>query len=382
MKITDVKLYPVKVPVRLIKDGGIAPYAGSKDPPGKGTTYITSCIYRIDTDEGLSGWGEMNAIISQGLTKSLLDDYLKPKLVGKDPFEHGKIMKAFDNLYNPDVNTKHFASAVEMALWDLMGKACGKPVCDLLGGPVREEVPIAYAMGIMPLEATKEKIRQVKEEGFTAIKTKGGLDVRFDIERTRLIRDLGGFDLSLRVDMNQGYQLPEALCYCKGVDDCGLQYVEQPLPANRLWDYASLRGRTTVPIAINEDCYIPGNLAAAVKIGAVDAAVADLESSGGVSELVKLGHYAELAGLAVAHHCAWDLGLKLAAILQCVSTLGAFSLPMDSTYTAHDGDILAEPIRAENGCYRVPKKPGLGVDVDEEKLQFYAHIDPKAYFVF
>lgn len=380
MKITDIRIYTVRVPVLPISKGGIAPYVGSKD--SQGVTRITSCIYKVMTDEGINGWGEMNAIISQGMTRTILEDYIKPRVIGRSPFEHGKIMSDFANLYNPDVNTKHFASAVEMALWDLMGKMCGKPVCQLLGGPVRDKVPIAYAIGLMSLEETQEKITQVKAEGYTTIKTKGGTDVSFDIKRTRQIREVGGSTLSIRVDMNQGYEMPDALRYCRGVEDCGLQYVEQPIAANRLSDCASLRQRSCTPIAINEDCYIPGNLAAAVKIGAIDAAVADLESSGGISELVKLGHFAEISGLPMAHHCAWDLGVKLAAILQCTSTLSAFCMPIDSTYIAHDGDILTETIQAHNGYYDVPDAPGLGVDVDEEKLGYFAHEDPKAIFVF
>lgn len=188
--------------------------------------------------------------------------------------------------------------------------------------------------------------------------------------------------LAIRVDMNQGYEMHDALRYCRSVEECGIQYVEQPIAVNRLSDYVSLRQRSSTPIAINEDCYIPGNLAAAVKAGAIDAAVADLESSGGISELIKLGHFAEIAGIPMAHHCAWDLGVKLAAILQCTCTLNAFSLPMDSTYIAHDDDILTEKIKVHDGCYDIPNGPGLGVEVDEEKLRFYAYEDLKAFFIF
>lgn len=379
MKITDILIYPVCVPVKPIRQGGIAPYMGCKDTIG--TTHVTSTIYKVLTDEGLVGWGEMNMIISLPFTKIILEEYIKPRLIGQDPFNLNQIMQSFETMYNPDINTRHFAAAVETALWDLMGKAVGKPIYQLLGGKVRDRIEIAYAMGLMSREDTAAKIRQIKAEGYTTIKTKGGSDVLSDIRRLHEMREISP-GLNIRVDMNQGYGMVEAIRYCREAQEYGLQYIEQPIPVNRLEDMRSLRNRFGVPVAINEDCYIPGNLMRAIRMEAIDAAVVDFESLGGISQIINAAHLAESAGLALAHHCAWDLGVKLAGILQGVSTLPAFSLPMDSTYQAHADDILTDPIPIENGCYVVSEKPGLGVDVDEEKLQSLALGNDNRFFVF
>jgi L-alanine-DL-glutamate epimerase-like enolase superfamily enzyme len=380
MKITDVKMYPVKVAVKPIEDGGIAPYKGSKDAVG--TSSATSAIYKVTTDEGIVGWGEMNMILSLRLTKTILEDALMPAIIGQDPFNLNVIKRSIDSLYNPDINMLHFFSGVEMALWDIMGKATNKPIYKLLGGCVRPAAPIAYAMGIMEEKQTASKIEQIIQEGFKTVKTKGGLDVTYDIKRAKEMRKLAGDNIDFRVDMNQAYNLAEAVSYLSGVAECRLQYVEQPMPVNCFDHYRALRERCTVPIAINEDCYIPGGLFNAIKLNAVDVGVVDMESIGGISELVKLAHIAEAANLPLAHHCAWDMGIKTAAIVHCVCALDALKLPMDSTYHAHREDVLCERVKISDGSYVLPEGNGLGVEVDEKMLMRLVCEDKDARYVF
>lgn len=367
MKIQHIEMFPVVVPVIPLEKGGIAPYRGSQDKIG--TTKATSLIFKVTTDEGIIGWGEMNAIISTKLTFALLEEYIKPLVIGKSPFEIRKIMGEFSPVYNPQINTKSFLTGIEMACWDIMGKATDQPVYDLLGGKVRERIDIAYALGILDIEETKEKISQIKEEGYRTLKTKGGKDVNADIKRAKAMREAGGEDFEFRVDMNQGYDTLQALKYLRGVDEYNLQFIEQPIKVNKFDDLKSLRERTGVPIGINEDCYIPNNLMQAIKRGCIDVAIVDFEPLGGISELVRLHHLAEEADLPLAHHCGWDMGVKTAAILHATSTMPNFSYPMDSTYPAHGDDVLIEGIKIDNGSYVIPNGPGLGVEVDEEKLK-------------
>jgi len=380
MKITDIQMYPVKIQVKPIEEGGIAPYMGSKD--ALGTSSATSAVYKVVTDEGIVGWGEMNMILSLRLTRSILEDALKPAVIGQDPFHVNGMKKKIESLYNPDINMLHFFSGIEMALWDIMGISAGRPVHDLLGGAVRSSAPVAYAMGIMDEEQTTAKIEQIRKNGFKTIKTKGGLDVAFDIRRAKEMRRIAGDDLAIRVDMNQAYDLTQAVTYLNGVSECGLQYVEQPIPVNCLAEYRILRERSCVPIALNEDCYIPGGLFNAIKQQSADAGVVDMESIGGISELVKLAHVAEAANLPLAHHCAWDMGIKTAAIVHCVLALNAFSLPMDSTYPSHSEDVLRMPVEIVDGSFVPPKGNGLGLTVDEEALMRLVREDTGARYVF
>lgn len=381
MKVTDITMYPVRTAVVPIENGGIAPYRGSRDS-GPGTTSATSALYKVTTDEGIIGWGEMNMILTLKLTNVILEEVVRPAVVGQDPFDLNRIKARIDSLYNPDINMLHFISGVEMALWDIMGKATKKPVHVLLGGAVRTCAPIAYAMGMMNEGSLVEKIVQLQEEGYTTIKTKGGNNVQEDIHRAHVLRRLAGEKMDIRVDMNQGYDMTQAVNYAGAVEECRLQYVEQPLRCNALMDYAALRRRCCVPVAINEDCYISGGLFNAISLQAVDAAVVDMESIGGISELVKLAHIAQAANLPLAHHCAWDMGIKTAAIVQSVCALEALKLPMDSTYHAHVQDPLAQPIETHNGAYVLPQGPGLGIEVDEQKVLHMLNEDHIARYVF
>lgn len=371
MKIKSIKMFAVSIPIVPISEGGIAPYIGSQDKVGK--TQVSSILFKIETDNGIAGWGEMNPIISKSITRTLIEEYIGPKLIGRNPFEIKSIMTQFTPVYDPQVNTKSFLAGLQMALWDIMGKLLNVPVCDLLGGKIRDKIEIAYTLGILDIKRTQKKIHQIMDQGYHCLKTKGGKDVVFDIARTKAMRKAAGANFEIRIDMNQGYDTIHALRYMHSIEDCDLQYIEQPIKVNRLEDMKNLRIRTCVPIAINEDCYIPNNFYKAARMGAIDAAVIDFEPVGGITELQCLESVAKEAGIPLAHHCGWDMGIKLAAILHATCTMEAFTYPMDSTYMVHGDDVLARRIDIEDGCYRIPSDgPGLGIIVDEKKIEKYS----------
>lgn len=375
MRIQKIDMHTVRIPLVTLEDGGISPYVGSRDFQAgtqNGTTYALSNVFKVETDDGLTGWGEANPVISLAVSRQMLDEFIRPMLIGRDPFRLREITALFSGIYNPQLYLRTFLPGIEMACWDLKGKAAGRSVCDLLGGPVRTEMPVAYCLGMLAVDTLREKVRQVCEAGFQCIKLKGGLSVADDIQRTKAAREAGGGRLRLRLDANQSYDVPSALHYLHAVEDCSLEYVEQPLPIRHAADLAVLRTRTCVPLAINEDCYIPGGLLEHIRAGAVDAAVVDLEALGGIGPLAKLGIMAGEAGLPLAHHCGFDMGIKTAAILQTVCACESFSYATDSTYHAHADDLLAARLPLQNGAYRLPDAPGLGIEVDEEKVRFYS----------
>lgn len=380
MIIERLETFPVKIPVRKLDDGGIAPYCGSKD--SKGTTDATSLIFKLTADDGQVGWGEMNLIHSLNITEQIVKDFLEPAFLGKDVMERNRIMESLKSLYNPDVNTMHLASGAEIALWDLAGKNLNCPVYQLLGGKVREQVPAAYAFGYMDEEETKKKVKDIRQKGYLTMKTKGGFSLEKDIRRAFIMREAAGSEMEIRVDMNQAYRPDQALRYGKAVEECRLQYVEQPMKVRMLEEYQNLRRRTATPVAINEDAYIPGGILEAWKRGAADAVVVDLESMGGIGELQKIAHFADMAGVPMAHHCAWDMGIKTAAIIHAAVSLAPFTMAMDTTYREHEADILKEPIPFSQGAFQVTGRKGLGIEVDEDVLKEYGCKDRKLRFVF
>lgn len=380
MRIGKVEAYPVRLPIKPLTEGGVAPYRGSRE--AKGTSWVTGVIYKLTAEDGMVGWGEMNMIHSLNMTMSIIKDLLEPALKGAEIWDRNQIMESLRSLYNPDINTLHLVSGAEMALWDLTGKVLGCPISRLLGGKVRNTIPAAYAFGYLDEKDTIKKVKEVCKNGFKTIKTKGGISLTEDIRRAFWLREAAGENVEIRVDMNQAYRMDQAVRYMNAVEPCRFQYVEQPVRVRMLSEYRQIRSRSSTPLAINEDSYIPGGIWEALRCSAADALVVDMESLGGIGELQKAAHIAEAAGIPLAHHCAWDMGVKTAAILQATSALPAFQMAMDTTYTAHGGDILSRPLVVSDGNFLVPEGPGLGVEVNEEALQEYRCDDSRLRFVF
>lgn len=371
MKISDAELMFVKIPVIPISEGGIAPYRGHDRPKGQGLSNALSCVFKVLTTEGIVGWGETNPIINLDVTRAIFYDFIKPLIIGRDPIGLNSVIDQMRKKYEPPVDFKGILTGIEVACWDILGKATNQPIYNLLGGKLRNQIQIAYCLGLEDLDVTKERIAAIRAEGYSTLKTTGGSDLIFDIKRAEFIRECCGDKFDFRVDMNEAYDFSQATIYLTSVEHLGLEYVEQPVRVNQFEPLAALRHKSKTPIAINEDCYIPHNLFEYILQDAIDVAVVDLDPSGGISELVKIADYSEEADLPLVHHCGFDLGIKLAAILQVASSKRAFSKAIDSTYMTHRDDILCEKINILNGCYVTPDKPGLGVDVDEDKIKFY-----------
>ncbi|MEA4907423.1 MAG: mandelate racemase/muconate lactonizing enzyme family protein [Anaerolineaceae bacterium] len=372
MKIEQIELFVVRIPLIPITAGGIAPYRGHNLPPGQGLTSAASCIYKVVTDDGLVGWGETNPVVNFSFHRALFEEVLRPALIGSDPLNREEICRKISPSFAPPLFSRSLLAGIDMACWDILGQAANRPVYDLLGGMIRERVGIAYCIGIFEEEATREKILSIREQGFPTLKIKGGGDVVSDVQRTFAAREHTGPEMNLRIDMNQGYDFTQAARFLNSTESLDLEYIEQPLPVNQFDAMAALRSRCKTPVAINEDCYIPHNLFEFIRQKAIDLAVVDLDPLGGISALVKVANYCAEAGLPLAHHCGFDMGIKLAAILQVYAARPALSHAVDSTYMGHADDILVEPIQIVEGHYLVPQGPGLGVTVDEDKIRRYS----------
>lgn len=157
------------------------------------------------------------------------------------------------------------------------------------------------------------------------------------------------------------------------LEDSGiyLQYMEQPIRVNAHDSLATLRQRLRQPIAPNEDTYIPNNLRSLIEAGAMDVAVLDLTPAGGIAGLRQHAAIVEDAGIPYTHHCAFDLGVRTAAILHAVHGLPGFDLAPDTVYYGWEDDVVEEPFELSRGRMTVPDDPGLGVDVDPDAVAEY-----------
>ena len=384
MQITGIEAYAVNVPLVPLEEGGIAPYVTNHNSLDD----MDRILVRVDTDEGISGWGEMRVFLSPKATISVIEDGIAPLVLGHSPFETESLRRL---LFIEYTNVDLFFTPIELACWDIVGKALEKPVYELLGGWTAPDsasrkhrnhvteydsagtVEFAYCLGILSPDESREKAAQARDEGYSVLKTKAGRDWKQDVARIEAMHDEVDGELEFRLDPNQGWTLDQAVRVGSMLADAGiyLQYMEQPIRVDSHTALARLRERIPQPIGPNEDTYVPHNLRNLIEAGAVDVAVLDMTPMGGIAGLRQAAAIAEDAGLPFTHHCAFDLGVRTAAILHAVYGIPGFSLPPDTVYYAWEDDVITDPFAIEDGRMTVPDAPGLGVKVDMDKLDEY-----------
>jgi L-alanine-DL-glutamate epimerase-like enolase superfamily enzyme len=384
MEITDVSAVTVEVPLTDLEEHlGISPYTTNHVE----LTSMERVLVRVDTDEGTSGWGEMRVFLSPEATESIIEDGIGPMICGQSPFETERLRR---QVFIEYTNVEMFFAAVETACWDIVGKTLERPVYELLGGwtaPAQgsrrhrenirsnrtepTDIPIAFCLGILPPEESRAKAREALEAGFTVLKTKAGRDWRQDVERIKAMHDEADGRLEFRLDPNQGWTPDESVRVGTMLEDENiyLEYMEQPIRVDSHGSLARLRQRLRQPIAPNEDTYISRNIQSLVDTGALDVGVIDLTPAGGISGLRQQAAVLEQAGFPFTHHCAFDLGVRTAAILHAVTGIPGFSLPPDSTYYGWEADVIEDPFEVSNGRISPPTGPGLGITVDPEAVE-------------
>lgn len=356
MRITDVTVTIVEVP----QIDPIKPYRSC----ARTSSTTMSGIVRVDTDEGITGWGEHNVNFLPDISGRKMTADAREWLVGRDP----QNLAAYHRECPLEMRLK---AGVEMALWDLCGKALGQPVAVLLGGIIRPKVELAACMGIKSYERAGEIASLYVEQGYSTLKTKAGCSVDEDVEMVRGVRDAVGDRLKLRIDPNRAYSREQALELAKRVEEYDLQYLEQPIPEEPLSDFKWLRNRTSTPIAVNESVAEPDSVLRILREEAAAFILPDTHCAGGIQPCVTIGRICEAADIPCIMHCGHDLGPKTAAMVHVAASCAGYTLANDCTYYGLEDDIVTERLRIESGHIAVPDKPGLGVEGDPERIERY-----------
>lgn len=356
MRVTNLESWLVDVPQKP----PIAPYQ-SRFRPG---TSKESVIFRVETDEGIVGWGETPQNWIEG---DAYDGSEGPALLERirdwDPFDIERLYVA-SGLDGGDLQ-----SGIEMAFWDIVGKATGRPLYQLLGGAIRKDIELAACMGIQPYERAGELARLYVEMGFSTLKTKAGRDPKEDLAMVAGVRDAVGDRLKLRIDPNRGYQPDVALQLAKDLEPYRLEYLEQPMPETAISEAAQIRIQTKTPIGLNESVTTLAAVLDILEKKAADVLLPDTYQCGGILGVKKVGVMAEAAGIPCVMHCAHDLGPKTAAMLHIVASSPSFTLANDCTYYGLVDDVITDLFQIVQGHMRVPERPGLGIEVDIEKVR-------------
>jgi len=389
MRIKSVETIPVEIPVRdRQKEYGISPYvAGTRilnkaeslsfeeaiEDTDSATVRGQKLLIKLTTENDIVGWGEVK-VPTMRTGRVLIEELIEPKLIGEKITNIESFIdefRAFSSVYYTEMTA--YLGGAEIALWDALGKELDKPVYELIGGKCRDSVEVAFCLGLMSPEESREHARFALEQGFTTLKTKGSEYWKKDVERIKAMHDEVDGQLEFRLDPNQLWSFDEAVRVGAMLEDSGiyLQYLEQPIRIDSFGTLSKLRERLQTPIAVNEDAYFPRNISMATNQEAIDAAVVDLIPAKGILGFKKLIGVAADAGISLAHHSNFDLGIKNAAKMHAIASTPSFNLPIDSVYYSYEDYLLEEPLQIEDGRMIVPDNPGLAGPVNENKVEEY-----------
>lgn len=364
MKITSVTATPLLVPYTK-------PYYWAQGVIHGAEVLLVT----VETDTGITGYGESIASPDAFAVARFLEK-AGAICVGQDPFQNAGLMEsAYHNLFQAlgTCSAPRFAGQVlaglEMALWDVMGKSVRRPVHQLLGGAVRDEISyFGFAMGETASEVAVDAAN-LAATGIRTIYLKVGRGDALDLATVRAVREAIGPDLRLRVDANEKWSPVRARRMIGEMARLGVEMVEQPTPADSLAALATVRAASPVAIGADQVNFTPEDVAATLAANAADLIVLGLHETGGITRFVKAGRIAEAAGVDICLHGLYETGITTCAAMQAGAVLP--NLDDANQYMNHflDWDILQSPdLSLTNGRLALINGPGLGFTLDKDAV--------------
>ena len=370
MKITDVEAIVLR---QAVVNEGIAD--GSQD----------DLVVRIHTDEGITGIGEVDSspelvqALVQAPSSHAVAVSLRDVLIGEDPLD---VERLWQKMYRGLIYfgrrgiAIHAISGLDIALWDIKGKALGKPVCELLGTPHRDRVR-AYASMLMPdtTEEVTEAITALKEQNFTAVKLGWGplgKDSKQDVALAAAAKEAAGDGVEIMIDSGLGYvaDAKRAIEVAREYEQIGIYWLEEPFEPDEYEAYAELADTVDIRVTAGEQDATWWGFRELIDRAHVDLVQPDVTRCGGITETLRIAELAHSQGKETVPH-AWKSGIIKAASLHCNAVMPdgiwqeycVADTPIAKTLT-----VQRLPIEAD-GCVAVPTAPGLGVDLDEDVLE-------------
>ena len=374
MKVTDVTCHVVQSKVEK-------PFTSAR-----GWLYTTraSCLVEISTDEGVTGWGECYGPAM--VNKAIIETQYRQRVIGRDPFD---VEVIWEDLYNRIKDygltgmTICALSGIDIALWDVMGRAVNKPIHKLIGGAHRTEL-VAYATGLYFIDMNRlveeavEEALAYKAQGFRAVKMKIGLgDLKLDIRRVAAVREALGDGIQLAVDANHCFTVPQAIKLGRELEKLDLLWFEEPISPEDHEGYVEVSRALDLAVAGGENDFTRWGFRDIIAKKAMDIVQPDVCAAGGISECRKIAALASAHGVECIPH-AWGSAVGLAATVQFLAALPdtppAFRpmppmLEFEQTPNPLRDLLAKEPIAQVNGIVRVPDGPGLGIEVDRAVLE-------------
>lgn len=349
-------------------------------------------LVRVETDEGIVGWGEGMAMWPEAVaaTVAVVKDGLDALLLQADPLEtekHWHRMKEHVWWYGLEGGIASFAiSALDMALWDIKGKAYGQPLYKLLGGACVPKLPANASIHVKHAthEENAREILGYFEEGYRSCKVgfgknghaRLGRTAEYDLGFVKEVRRLIGPETEFMVDIgaNVRWDVHHAIQMVRAFAEYGIHWIEDPFPPNRLADYRELRAATNARIALGERLTTIDQYAAILDAGAPDIVAIDPARTDGVTGFLKIANLVALAGKKLNTHC-WCSALTTAASLHLsIASPLALLMELKPMRNPMQHDIVHEPIAHRDGWVYPLEAPGLGTSINEEAVRTFRFV--------
>lgn len=378
MRITSIRAYPISF--RVPQDQNVTLGIGR-------AVKRDAVLVKVETDEGLVGWGEAHHGRAPGAIARLIDTTISELTLGMDPLDN---VGVWARVYRMQLASHGMGAAAAMALsgldqalWDIRGKAAGWPLYRLLGGASR---PVkAYAGGIslgyQEPAALAEEARGYVAQGYRAVKLRVGDTPARDIARVAAVRKALGPDIDILVDANTGYSLDDVRRVMPAFEECAVGWLEEPFPPHDHRAYAEAKGLGTVPLAAGENHFTRFEFTRVMEEGTLGFVQPDLSKSGGVTEVMRIAALASAWKITVNPHTS-ATGINMAAsihLLCAVDNPGYFEgdVAKHNPFRDKVGGVPYEVGR--DGTVRPPEAPGIGITVDEKFVAAHPLIDGPCY---
>jgi len=363
LRITGISVDVVRWPLKMKRRHGVGDIEESM--PG--------AIVKISTSAGIVGWGEASPwSVFTGTAEANacgIHHYLRPLLIGADPLKISTLMRQVEKTLVGHTEGK---AAVEMALYDIAGKHLRAPVGQLLGGYYRSHVPLSVSIANPDFEEDLALAKQLVASGVNIFKVKTGFSThKDDLRRLERLRSDLPATVDLRVDYNQGLDPWDAIRHLKDVEAFHPTFIEQPVKREQRAAMAGITKAIDTPIMADESVFTPAEAVDMVRGEIADLVSIKIMKSGGIVRAREIASIAEAAGITAYGGTMFEGGLAIAAGLHMVAATPNISLGAEfytSTWVM-GVEILKTPIVIEKGATRVPTDPGLGVDVDENRVR-------------
>jgi D-galactarolactone cycloisomerase len=378
LRIADLKAYPVSFPIP----------PANRVALGIGTAVKRDAvIVKLSTDEGIVGWGEAHHGRAHTTVAKLIETTLKQLILNLDAHDVAGI---WERMYRYQLASHGMGagaclamSGIDMALWDIRGKAVGLPLFKLLGGS-RKPIP-AYAggvsLGYQEPSLLIEEAQKSIDQGYKAIKLRVGDSVARDIARMRAVREAFGDELEILTDANIGYELEDVRRVMPAMDDLGIAWLEEPFPAHDYRSYREAKGFGRTPLAAGENHYTRFEFDRVIEDGSITILQPDLSKSGGITECLRIAALGSAWKLPVHPHSSMT-GLNHAASIHFLAAIdngGYFEGDVSKSNRFRD-DLVDNPGSIDQDGNVWPlEKPGLGLEVNEEFLVKHPPIEGPGY---